>query len=235
MDTVATTDSATGTLLGVGLYTVPEAAGLTGVPPSRVRRWLTGYAHGPRAAQGWSDPLWTPQVPRIGRDVVLGFRDLMELRFVAAFVSAGISLHSVRCALVIGRQMVGDERPFSTSRFQTDGRTIFLQVSDEVGEPTLIDLLRRQYAFHRVVEPSFRDIDFGNGVAERWWPMSHRSQVVVDPVRNFGHPIVAEHGVPTRIIADAVAVEGSTDKVAKLFQLPTSAVRDALAFERRAA
>jgi uncharacterized protein (DUF433 family) len=223
------------TLFGVGLYTVAEAAGLTGIPAPRIRRWLAGYAHGSRDARSWSDPLWTPQLPRIGQDLTLGFRDLMELRFVARFVAAGISLHSVRRALAIGQQAVGDERPFSTTRFHTGGRTIFLQVSHEVGEPTLIDLLHRQYAFHRLVEPSFRDIDFGEGVAERWWPMSHRSGVVVDPTRNFGHPIVAQHGVPTRTIADAVVVEGSVAKVAKVFDVPVSAVRDALAFERRAA
>lgn len=233
MDTLAT--PVPQALLGVGLYTAAEAASLIRIPALRIRRWLAGYAHGPREAQTWSDPLWTPQLPRTGQDVALGFRDLMELRFVAAFVTAGISLHSIRRALAIGRQMVGDERPFSTSRFHTDGRTIFLRVSDEVEEPTLIDLLRRQYAFHRVVEPSFRDIDFGGGVAERWWPMSHRSRVVVDPRRNFGHPIVTEHGVPTRALVDAVAAEGSVTKAAKVFDLSVSAVRDALAFERRAA
>jgi len=167
--------------------------------------------------------------------VALGFRDLMELRFVARFAAAGISLHSIRRALVIARQITGDERPFSTTRFRTDGRTIFLQVSNEVGEPALIDLLNRQYAFHRVVEPSFRDIDFGEAAAERWWPMSHRSRVVVDPTRNFGHPIVAMHGVPTLAVADAVAAEGSVGKVAKMFDLPAGAVRDAVSFERRAA
>ena len=105
-------------LLGVGLYTAAEASGLTGIPSLRIRRWLTGYAHGPSDGQGWPDPLWTPQLPRIGTDVALGFRDLMELKFVACFIAAGISLHSIRRALVIGRQMVGDERPFSrTSPF----------------------------------------------------------------------------------------------------------------------
>ncbi len=233
MDTI--TDAAPRTLLGVGLYTAAEASGLTGIPSLRIRRWLTGYAHGPNDAQGWSDPLWTPQLPRVGTDVALGFRDLMQLKFVASFTAAGISLHSIRRALAIGRQMVGDERPFSTTRFRTDGRTIFLQVRSEAEEPTLIDLLNRQYAFHRVVEPSFRDIDFGEAAAERWWPMSHRSRVVVDPARNFGHPILVEQGVPTRAIADAVASEGSVAKVAKVFDLPVGAVRDAMAFEYRTA
>ena len=233
MDTI--TAAAPRKLLGVGLYTAAEASGLTEISSIRIRLWLTGYAHGPRDRPGWSDPLWTPQLPRSGKDVALGFRDLIELRFVASFIVAGISLHSIRRALVIGRQMVGDERPFSTTWFRIDGRTIFLQVSTEAEEPTLIDLFHRQYAFNRAVEPSFRDIDFAEAAAERWWPMSRRSRALVDPTRTFGHPIVAEHRVPTQALADAAIAEGSVAKVAKLFELPIGAVRDAVAFERRAA
>jgi uncharacterized protein (DUF433 family) len=235
MDTLASNVAAPYALLGVGLYTAAEAARLTGIPADRIRRWLEGYGHGRGDNVGRSGPLWTPQLPRIGREVGLGFRDLMELRFVAGFVTAGIGLQSIRRALVVGREIISDERPFSTKRFRTDGRTIFLQVSKEVGEPTLIDLVSQQYGLHRIMELNCRDIDFGENVPERWWPMSHRSQVVVDPVRNFGQPIVAQHGVPTRAIADAVAAEGSALKVATLFDLPAKAVRDALAFERRAA
>ena len=53
-----------------------------------------------------------------------------------------MSLHAIRRALAIAHEATGAERPFSTARFRTDGRTVFLQVSREVEEPTLIDLLR---------------------------------------------------------------------------------------------
>jgi uncharacterized protein (DUF433 family) len=167
--------------------------------------------------------------------VELGFRDLVELRFVARFLAVGVSLHSIRRAIAIGRDLVWDERPLSTARFRTDGRTVFPQVSQETEEPTLIDLLRKQYVFNRIVEPSFRDIDFNDGVPGRWWPMSHRSQAVVDPLRNFGHPILTDSGIPTRVLADAVHIEGSIAMLARIYALPLAAVRDAIAFERRAA
>lgn len=220
-------------LLGLGLYTAAEAERLIGVPARRIRRWLLGYTfhHGDRSRP--SDPLWQPQLPRLGREVELGFRDLLELKFVDAFVKAGVSLHAIRRALAIARDLAGDRHPFSTARFRTDGRTVFLQVHEETGEHTLLDLLKRQYAFNRIVEPSFRDLDLENGVAARWWPMSHARSVVLDPERNFGHPIVADYGVPTQALADAVAAESSVPKVAKLYGLPPRSVRDAVEFERR--
>jgi uncharacterized protein (DUF433 family) len=222
-------------LLGVGLYTAPEAAQLIGVPVQRVRRWLTGYAYRLKGEQAWSEPLWIPQIARSGQEVELGFRDLVELRFVASFVGAGVSVQAIRRALAIARELTGADRPFSTARFHTDGLTVFLQVARQIDEPTLIDLLRNQYTFNRIVQPSFRDIDFDEDVPERWWPMSRSSEVTLDPHYNFGHPIIARHGVPTRAIADAVTAEGSASKVARLYDLPLSAVRDAVAFERRAA
>ena len=231
----ARTDTHAPDLLTIGLYTAPEAAELTGIEVQRIRRWLLGYRRGTAGKEIWSEPLWAPEVPRTARDVELSFRDLIELRFVAQFVRAGLSLHTIRRALAISREMTGVERPFSTARFRTDGRTVFLQVSREVEEPTLIDLLRSQYAFNRVVEPSFRNVDYDGEIPERWWPMSHRSNVVVDPRRNFGHPILASYGVPTRALADAIAAEGSIAKVARIYDLPMAAVRDAIAFERRAA
>lgn len=41
--TVDGSEVADSSLLGIGLYTVPEAAWLTGIAQARLRRWLRGY------------------------------------------------------------------------------------------------------------------------------------------------------------------------------------------------
>lgn len=220
-------------LIGVGLYTVSEAAKLTGIPAARIRRWLVGYHYRHGDDERWSDPLWTSEIPTLDDTLELGFRDLMELRFVERFVSAGLSLHTVRLAINCAREQIGEERPFSTTRFRTDGRTVFLQISEEAGEPRLIDLLRKQYAFNQVIEPSFKDIDFDGGRAARWWPLTRRKSIILDPARSFGQPIISNSGVPTEAIANAVKVESSIGTVAKIFEIPVRAVKDAVLFENR--
>jgi uncharacterized protein (DUF433 family) len=222
-------------LIGIGLYTAGEAEKLVKIPAQRIRRWLLGYTYRQDGEGRRAEPLWRPQLPRIGREVELGFRDLVELKFVDAFAKAGVSLHAIRLALSLARSLAGDAHPFSTARFRTDGRSVFLQALDEAWEDTLLDLCKRQYVFDRIVEPSFRDLDLEDGAAARWWPMSHARGVVLDPQRNFGQPIVGEHGVPTRALADAVKAEGTVAKVAKLYGVPQRAVRDAVEFERRLA
>lgn len=229
------TKSETGSLLGIGLYTASEAGRLTGVPATQIRRWLAGYQFRDRGKAQLADPLWQPQVERIGREVELGFRDLIEIKLVAAFRKAGVSLQAIRRAIAIARKIIDNPYPLSTAKFRTDGRTIFLQVQEEAHEPAVIDLLKGQYAFRRIIEPSFRDLDLEDGIASRWWPLSHRRSVVLDPERNFGQPIVAKDGVPTFALAQAVMAEGSIKKAAKAFEVSEKSVRDAVEFERRLA
>jgi uncharacterized protein (DUF433 family) len=95
-------------------------------------------------------------------------------------------------------------------------------------------LKRRQTAFRRIVAPSLRDLEFDAEVVARWFPLgASRRNIVIDPARAFGRPIVAAGGVPTELIAQAVEVEGSPDRVAALYEVPLPAVRDALEFQRR--
>src|SRR3546814_17838382 len=63
------------------------------------------------------------------------------------------------------------------------------------------------------------DLDFGPDGAERWWLLHGKKTIVADPERSFGQPIVAEHGVSTAILAQAMKVEGSVEKMARLSEL----------------
>jgi uncharacterized protein (DUF433 family)/DNA-binding transcriptional MerR regulator len=226
-------------LIGIGLYTAPEAGKLIGVPVARIRRWLLGYAYHRDGERHWSSPLWQPQVPRLGKEVELGFRDLLELRFVDAFTKTGLSLRAIRKALDVAREVTETDHPFATARFRTDGRSIFLRVAGELAdevEPVLIDLLKQQYALNRIVEPSLKDLDFDDGgFASRWWPTGRAKPIVLDPAHAFGRPIIAGVGVTTRALADAAVAEGTVERVARMYEVPVAAVRDAIAFERRLA
>jgi uncharacterized protein (DUF433 family) len=59
--------------------------------------------------------------------------------------------------------------------------------------------------------------------------------VVIDPARSFGRPIVTQGRVPTEIPSQAVKIEGSPGRVAKLYEVPLKAVRDAIAFQTQLA
>jgi uncharacterized protein (DUF433 family) len=162
----------------------------------------------------------------------LGFRDLIELRFVAAFKDAGLGVRTIRSCLEFARECVQDERPFSTRRFQTDGRKIFLDSLHKTGDEEVLDLKKKQYVFKQVIERSFKDLDIKSDSVSRWRPFHGNKSIVIDPTRSFGQPIVARYGVPTVVLADAVDAEESIKVVSKLYDVPVALIEDALKFEQ---
>jgi uncharacterized protein (DUF433 family) len=141
-------------------------------------------------------------------------------------------LKTIRYCLEYARECVNDDRPFSTRRFQTDGRTIFLDSLKGSGESELLDLRNHQYVLKQVIERTFKDLDVSKDTVTRWRPFGGKKSIVIDPQRAFGQPIATDHGVPTVAIADAVKAEGSVKRVSQLFDVPVSVVRDAVNFEK---
>jgi helix-turn-helix protein len=160
-------------LLGIGLYTVPEASRLTSISQGRLRRWLRGYSYSVGEARATSAPVWRHQVPEIEGALGLGFLDLMEARFVDAFCEASVPWRVIRLCAERAREITGSDHPFSSRRFRTDGRTVFAEVVDKAGEKQLLDLAKNQLAFARVIGPSlYAGIEFSvDDMPARWWPI----------------------------------------------------------------
>lgn len=220
--------------LGIGFYSVMDAARLAKIPPVNIRRWLGGYSFQHKDKPSvFMDPLWKPQLPRDEHHLQIGFKDLIELRFVQSFINAGLPLITIRTCLRYAQHLIGDQRPFSTRMFRTDGKTIFLESADQVLEPDqLLDLRKKQYVIKRVIDRSFKDLDFHGDAIRSWRPFKGKPSIVVDPERSFGQPIAAKSGIPTVTLAQAVAAEGSPREVARLFETAVSAVNDAVNFEQ---
>lgn len=222
-------------LIGVGIYTVPEASRLTRVPAARIRRWIGGYRY---VSAITPDVRFSPPVVPSGLDVIAGVRalsflDLQEVRFVNAFRRRGVGWKTLRLAHERAQALVRKSRPFSTGRFWTDGRTILLELAQK--DAALLDIIKNQLALTKIIEPYLSQLDLEEDQAIRWWPMGKNRSVVVDPKRNFGQPIVSKEGVPTVVLAKAHHAERSVATVARWFKVEQRSVRDALKFERRLA
>jgi uncharacterized protein (DUF433 family) len=214
-------------LVGLGLYTPSEAARLLGIPASKIARWLRGHEAGERRYA----PLWRPQIDLGDGSLHLGFRDLMELRTAHQFMEHGVSAQQIRKAIVEARSFVDDERPLSTTRFRTDGRTIFLEIADQENDARLYDLFRKQFAFKKVIEQSLKDVEYDDTTPSRWWVNSKKNGIVIDPLRSFGQPIDHDSGVPTVVLAAAANAEGSPEAAAEAWDVSVGSVQRAVKFE----
>jgi uncharacterized protein (DUF433 family) len=222
------------TRLGRGIYSVPEASRLTKVSSQRIRRWVRGYEYQVRRQRRTSRPVIAADYPSASGSLTLSFLDLIEVRFVNEFRLAGVSWAAIRIASNRAKQIVAEDHPFSTKRFRTDGKTILIDIAHESGEEELLDLVRNQFAFRKVIWPFlYKGLEFGSeDVAARWWPMDRRRHVVIDPTRSFGQPIVDREGVPTATLVAAYKGERSIERIATWFEISVASVRDAIDFER---
>lgn len=227
---------------GTGMYTLGEAARLIGVPSPQLNRWLFGYRYtkGPdnSRVKSWSPPLWTPELADQDFDEkVIGFHDLLEVRFVGAFVRYGVPLIVVRRCLESAQQLYGVKYPFTTLRFKTDGRTIFgeaLRQAEKDG--ALVDLRNRQHVFREIINPSlYAGIEYRQDQALKWYPALKRDRVVLDPSRQFGSPILEDSGTPTDVIYASYLAEGGHEaaikQTASAYEVQVRYVKAAVRFE----
>jgi len=215
-------------LIGVGIYSVSEAARLAEVEPRRIRSWVQFHAPRMSTAKG-SNAL---RLPDIEGHTALSFRDLIEVRFIRHFLRAGVSWRIIRQAAgEVRRDLLGgdDHRLL----YSTDGVTVFASAMAENGDRHARDLIGNQYVLLHVLSDSIRsefDLE-GGDLIRAWHPRPETPLVLLDPNRSFGRPIVTD-GVPTRTLADAlVAEDGHAARVAALYATSEDAVRQAAAFE----
>jgi len=212
-------------LIGVGIYTIPEAARLTEVPQSRVRGWVQAYHQGAGKPERQ-----IRQLPNVDGKTALSFHEVIEVRFIRHFLRAGVSWKNIRraseeCELV----GLAGQRP----RFSTDGVAVFADTLAKGGDRSARDLVAHRYVMLKLLEQSVRsqfDLE-GDDLIRAWRPRLETPLVLLDPRRSFGRPIV-EPGVPTDTLAQSLRAEGGdVDRVAAMFCVPDEAVRQAATFE----
>lgn len=219
-------------LLQTGIYAVSEASRLVNVSPWRIRRWLKGYEFKVKHGRHRSPAVWNSQLDPIDHTIALGFLDLLEIRCVDAFISAGVSWKTLRQVHDRARELVGHSHPFCTNRFATDGHTIFMEFQEKNDEVTLWDMQNVQRVFDLIIRPFLKDIEFDNSrVPLRWWPRGKSHQVALDPRRSFGQPIIFREGIPTQILARSARANDSVEEVARWFEINSRSVREAVDFE----
>lgn len=221
--------------LGQGIYSVPEASLYTGVDRRRISRWLREYRHAATTKTGVPHPLIAGdfEFDRTQR-IQLSFRDLIEVRFVDAFLRVGVSWPELRGAANQAAALLKCTHPFSTHQFRTDGKSIFAEVTRDSPTSTLERLRTRQQVFREVVEPLFLDLEIDDNTIRRWLPLGKKRTVMLDPQYGFGLPVSRVHKIPTLVLSNS-AEATSIKAAARWYEVDEREVRDAVTFEKQLA
>jgi len=215
------------TLLGNGIYSYSDAARLTGVPFARVRSWFQSQneKHNSVFSSDYSE-LDSPTK-------LISFLDLTDLYVVGRLREQGFSLQKLRKVFTILKDDLNTPHPYSHHQLLSDGKTLFLRRKDKADEIVLTDILEKQHAINKVLDPYLNQIDWNPNtqLAEKWRIMDG---VVVDPKRRFGKPILESTAMPTSVLYEAyLANNHDFEAVAAWYGINETDVEVAVRFEEK--
>jgi len=218
--------------LGIGLYTIPEAARIVHVSPARLRRWLQGYKFQGRSAE----PVLHRELPELEEHGVVTFLDLVGLILVSHFRSKGVSLQAIRENARIASERLHTDHPFAVKRFHLLGKELIAETvaRDTAHGPRRLyeDLRKSQLILDQVAESFFGNLHYEGDLARQYWPLGKDRRVVLDPTRAFGQPADPTTGVPTHVLYGMYKAGESAEDVARSFHVDLEAVHSAIEYEQ---
>lgn len=218
-------------------YAISEVAGYLRLPVSTLRSWVLG--------QRYYD---VKRVPKLFKPVIdiadSKHKQLSFINLVEAFVLAGIrrehevSLPKVRRALEYIKRSFGIRRPLAEEQFETDGVDLFVERyraligASQDGQLQMSEMIRDRLRRVR------RD---PKGLPEKiiLFPAAAGGEggadVVIDPRRSFGRPVLDGLGVRTVVVFERFMAGDNIEILARDYEVPPQAIQDAIRCERRAA
>lgn len=217
--------------LSLPLYNFGEVARILHLDPDKVRRWLKGYRYRRDGTFVEVEPVVQGQEAEEGAS----FLNLIELRFFKRFLEIGIPPRRLRKLYKRASELLGVANPFIRNAYYSLNSELFVKLLSEDGQSSLVSLDQLgQLGIPEIIEQFGKEIWFSKetGIALRWYPMEQGHDVVLDPRRSFGIPIVDSAGIKTEVIYDLFRAENrNVAVVCDWFGISNAQVLDAVRFE----
>jgi uncharacterized protein (DUF433 family) len=161
-----------------------------------------------------------------GRDLLLTFEDMISMRVIAALRAYGAKWSEIHSAEWWLRRETGHTRPFATEQLWTANSEVFASFRDRIVSASR----HGQLAFDIITDYliPISGLRFKNAIARVWEP---RSMVELNPIVQFGAPVVAGTSIPTRAIWGMTQAGDSFDMVARAYRITNEEVQAAVDWE----
>ena len=189
----------------VPLYTFAEAARALEVSPTTLVTWGRGYK---RVTAGRLPVVGAPIITAVSGtrpgEPSIPFIGLAEGMVLAAVRHAGVPMQRIRPALDALSEEMGIDHALASKRLYTDGAELLFDYAGKSSDPHASDTMQLvvvrngQHVFVDVIEQYLRQIEYSpvDGYAQLIrLPGYQVAEVVADPTRSFGQPILAHGGV----------------------------------------
>ena len=202
----------TASVLGVGLYTIPDAGRLTRIHRNTVGTWVKlGFVD---AEQGSSNRL-------------LSFEDLISLRVVGKLRAAGVELTNIKDAEIQLAKQWHVAKPFATGRFRTAYGAIVTALQE--GERPVAVSAAIQEILLELIQKDLKDVGYDERDRAHLWKAS--DFVLLRPDLQFGQPCVEGTRVTTRTVVQFIAGGESYEDLSQDLDVAIPKLRAAVRFE----
>ena len=228
--TLEAADPLGGGVLGRGLYAPAEAARLIGMPAGTLGSWF-------REGAADRSPLLHRDYAGVLEGPTLSFLDLVEALVAHRLRAHGLSTQQVRRAHAALAGFFATDRPFAHRGFYVDdqGKRLFAHLAEAgaAGADGFVEVFRRQHAMPEVLVPVLTRFAYDEeSDLARLVRLDEEGEVVADPARRFGKPIVESCGMFTSLLADAWRANGrDAAAVADWYGVAAEEVDRAVAFD----
>ncbi len=212
------------------VFTLREAATYLGLPNSTLHSWAR--------PGGAAKPIITC-FPAHGREATVPFIGFAEAYVLSAFRRAGVPMQRIRPAVEVLSSGIGVEHALASKRLYTDGAEVLYDYAasehdEELRGLTVVRTGQRQFA--EVVRDYLKRITYGDdGWASRVrLPAYRHADVVVDPRRAFGMPLVVRGGARVEDLVDRFVAGDTLADIAEDFGVPEPEVEDVVRVATRA-
>ena len=220
----------------VPLYTLAEAARILEVPSSTLSTWAKGYLRRfPGRPAVTAEPVITWLEPRSTGAPSIPFVGLAEAYVVAAVRRSGVPMQRIRPALDELKRQIGIDHALASRRLYTDGAELLfdyaLRIADADTAPLVSELVvvrHGQRVFAEAIDRYLVNIEYGpDQYASRIrLPNYARAEVLADPLRSFGHPILARGGARASDILERFWAGESLTGLSDEFGAPPEQIED---------
>ncbi len=215
-------------LLRRPVYGMSQVDWILRLHPGTAERWIDGYS---RAGKDY------PPIVRLHRtgDDRVTWGEFTEARLLSEFRGAGVPIVRMRPAVVALREQFDQLYPLAHALpyLEERGRELVLKIQERVAlerQLRLVVVRNGQLVLATQTDQFVRSVDFSTeGVVSRMHPLPDIELVWLDPLRQFGEPVV--RSVPTSVIAEQARAGDSPELIASLYDLTDKEVWQAIRYE----
>ena len=208
-----------------GIYTVPEVSKILRLPYQKVSYWINKYWDNELGKAFEGKYSWSIENTR-----AVSFHTLIEFYVFYHLSEVGVKPRDVLKAHIELSKLFDTPFPFAMKNIleniRTTGKRIFLE--SEEGIFSLDGIRQFNLDFIRMF---FKNLEFDNDlVATRFWPLGKERSILIDPRRQFGHPVLGITNIYPETIFNLFKAGEPIEFLAFTYELDPRIIKDAIEY-----